>query len=367
MGGATVAAALAPTGRRILILERGERLTDGPEARDPGAIFARGHYRPDETWLTPEGERFNPGNYACVGGNTKFYGAVLMRYRAEDFAPRSAYGRREPGLATDLCRDRTVVPEGRGALPRARRPGTGPDRARTFRDLPVPPGARRAGDRGPASPAFGRRIAPRVRFRSASTSRRGWRGRGRPGTPSPIRPAPRWMPKASVWPRRCATRTWNCAPASRWSGWRWTMTGRVAALLTSAGRMMADQVVLAAGAVHTPVAPAALRDGGMSGRFGQPVGPGRAELHEPQLLGAAGAVGAAQPVGLPEDALSERLVFHGRPERGALGQRAASRARLRPDPRGADRACPRRSPTSSRPMPSTSTSCPRTCLIPKAA
>lgn len=97
MGGATVAAALAPTGRRILVLERGEHLCDAPEARDPDAIFVRGHYRPNETWLTPEGERFNPGNYACVGGNTKFYGAVLMRYRSDDFAPRRHMGGQSPG------------------------------------------------------------------------------------------------------------------------------------------------------------------------------------------------------------------------------------------------------------------------------
>ena len=38
MGGATLAAALAPTGRRIVILERGERLADCPEARDDQAI-----------------------------------------------------------------------------------------------------------------------------------------------------------------------------------------------------------------------------------------------------------------------------------------------------------------------------------------
>jgi choline dehydrogenase-like flavoprotein len=97
MGGATTAAALAPSGRRILVLERGERLADCPAARDPDAIFARGHFRPAETWLTPEGLRFNPGNYACVGGNTKFYGAVLFRYRAEDFAPRRHFGGSTPG------------------------------------------------------------------------------------------------------------------------------------------------------------------------------------------------------------------------------------------------------------------------------
>jgi choline dehydrogenase-like flavoprotein len=87
MGGATLAAALAPSGRRVLILERGERLPDSPEARDPSAIFRRGHFRPNETWLDAEGRPFNPGNYAFVGGNTKFYGAVLLRYRAEDFHP----------------------------------------------------------------------------------------------------------------------------------------------------------------------------------------------------------------------------------------------------------------------------------------
>lgn len=87
IGGATLAAALAPSGRRILILERGERLEDSPEARDPAAIFGRGHYRPDEMWLDAGGQEFNPGNYYHPGGNSKFYGAVLMRYRAEDFAP----------------------------------------------------------------------------------------------------------------------------------------------------------------------------------------------------------------------------------------------------------------------------------------
>jgi choline dehydrogenase-like flavoprotein len=87
MGGATLAAALAPTGRRIVILERGERLGPSAEARDDRAIWGRGHFRPAEAWLDGEGRPFSPGNYACVGGNSKFYGAVLMRYREADFAP----------------------------------------------------------------------------------------------------------------------------------------------------------------------------------------------------------------------------------------------------------------------------------------
>jgi choline dehydrogenase-like flavoprotein len=87
MGGATFAAGIAPSGASILILERGERLIDGPHTRDPRAISQRGHFRPQETWHDAAGVPFNPGNYYYVGGNTKLYGAVLMRYRAEDFCP----------------------------------------------------------------------------------------------------------------------------------------------------------------------------------------------------------------------------------------------------------------------------------------
>jgi choline dehydrogenase-like flavoprotein len=87
IGGATLAAGLAPTGASIVILERGEQLKDTPETRDARAIFQRGFFRPKETWTDGEGQPFNPGNYYYVGGNSKFYGAVLMRYRAEDFRP----------------------------------------------------------------------------------------------------------------------------------------------------------------------------------------------------------------------------------------------------------------------------------------
>ncbi|MBI2717637.1 MAG: GMC family oxidoreductase [Rhizobiales bacterium] len=86
MGGATIAAGLAGSGARIVILEKGEHLADTPKARDARAIFQRGHYRPKENWFSPDGSGFNPGNYYYVGGNSKFYGAVLFRYRKEDFA-----------------------------------------------------------------------------------------------------------------------------------------------------------------------------------------------------------------------------------------------------------------------------------------
>ena len=42
---------------------------------------------PQETWLDGAGQPFNPGNYYYVGGNSKLYGAVLLRYRERDFEP----------------------------------------------------------------------------------------------------------------------------------------------------------------------------------------------------------------------------------------------------------------------------------------
>lgn len=85
MGGSTVAAGLAASGARILILEAGDHIADLPVNRDQRAIFQQGHFRPKETWYEANGKGFNPGNYYNVGGNSKFYGAVLSRYRREDF------------------------------------------------------------------------------------------------------------------------------------------------------------------------------------------------------------------------------------------------------------------------------------------
>lgn len=97
MGGATLAAALAPTGKRILILEKGAALRPSPYDRDTRAIFGRGHFRPKEMWFDGRGQPFNPGNYYNIGGNSKFFGAVFLRYRAEDFAPIRHLEGRTPG------------------------------------------------------------------------------------------------------------------------------------------------------------------------------------------------------------------------------------------------------------------------------
>ncbi len=85
IGGSTLLNRLADSGAKILMIERGQPLADSADARDSRAIFVEGRFRPEEQWLDGNGELFNPGNYYYLGGNSKFYGAVMLRYREEDF------------------------------------------------------------------------------------------------------------------------------------------------------------------------------------------------------------------------------------------------------------------------------------------
>ena len=84
-GGGTLALQLAPTGKRVLLLERGDYLKRERDNWDPGAVFVKGKYQAKETWYGNDGEAFHPGLHYFVGGNTKVYGGALFRLRREDF------------------------------------------------------------------------------------------------------------------------------------------------------------------------------------------------------------------------------------------------------------------------------------------
>ncbi len=84
-GGASLAHKLAPTGKRILLLERGDYLPRSPANWDAQTVFVDGAYQADETWYGKSGEAFHPGLHYCVGGNSKVYGAALFRLRERDF------------------------------------------------------------------------------------------------------------------------------------------------------------------------------------------------------------------------------------------------------------------------------------------
>ena len=84
-GGATLAQRLAKTGKKILILERGEHLPREAENWSSRAVFLQHRYRTKEQWWDKAGKPFTPNTHYWVGGNTTFYGAALMRLRKRDF------------------------------------------------------------------------------------------------------------------------------------------------------------------------------------------------------------------------------------------------------------------------------------------
>ena len=84
-GGGTLAHRLAPSGKRILILERGGFLPREPQNWSSEAVFGANRYKAPETWHDRDGKPFHPGIHYWVGGNTKMYGAVLLRLRERDF------------------------------------------------------------------------------------------------------------------------------------------------------------------------------------------------------------------------------------------------------------------------------------------
>lgn len=84
-GGGTLAGALASTGKRILLLERGEYVPREKSNWSPRAVNVLGIYQAKEQWRDSKGEPLHPHTNYCVGGNTKFYGAALFRLRKEDF------------------------------------------------------------------------------------------------------------------------------------------------------------------------------------------------------------------------------------------------------------------------------------------
>jgi choline dehydrogenase-like flavoprotein len=84
-GGGTLAHRLAPSGKRVLLLERGGYLPREPDNWDSEEIFRRERYVTTEKWIDKHGDAFRPHAQYYVGGNTKFYGAILFRLRERDF------------------------------------------------------------------------------------------------------------------------------------------------------------------------------------------------------------------------------------------------------------------------------------------
>ena len=84
-GGGTLARQLAPTGKQILILERGDFLPPEKDNWNAKEVYQNQRYFTDEQWYDNSGKTFHPQTCYWVGGNTKVYGAALFRLRERDF------------------------------------------------------------------------------------------------------------------------------------------------------------------------------------------------------------------------------------------------------------------------------------------
>ena len=146
-GGGTLARHLAPSGKRILLLERGDWLPREPENWSTVDVFVDGRYISTDSWYDPKGKSFfQPQVHYFVGGATKLYGAALYRMRAEDFGELHHHDGISPGLAHLLPGHGAVLHRSRDDVPGARRAGRGSDGPAGQRALPVPRGLPRAPD-----------------------------------------------------------------------------------------------------------------------------------------------------------------------------------------------------------------------------
>ncbi|QIR36150.1 GMC family oxidoreductase [Tolypothrix sp. PCC 7910] len=84
-GGGTLAYKLATSGKKILVLERGNFLPRNKANWDSQQVLRKECYRTSEYWYDKDGKVINPVTNYYVGGNTKFYGGALFRLREQDF------------------------------------------------------------------------------------------------------------------------------------------------------------------------------------------------------------------------------------------------------------------------------------------
>src|SRR5262249_53965865 len=91
-GGGTLAYKRAPSGKRVLLLERGDYVPREKDNWNPRAVNAEGKYQTKEVWRDRDGQELHPHTNYYVGGNTKFFGAALFRLRQEDFGETRHHG-----------------------------------------------------------------------------------------------------------------------------------------------------------------------------------------------------------------------------------------------------------------------------------
>ena len=289
VGGGCVAHVLAPTGARIVILERGARLPRDERNWDPEAVYADAAYRSDEHWVDGSGRSFRPGQFYYVGGHTKVFGATMFRFRSEDFTGHSSTreGSLRPGPSTTRRWNPTTPAPNASSACTARRAPT-----RRNRRAPAPIRIRRSATtrKSPRSPsACANRACTPSRCRPrCRTTRAAPACAATPATASPAGSAPRATPRPGSSTRCCSTRTWCCGAEAQVVRLRADASGRrvAAAEMADGTEVQGDLFVLAAGAVNSAAILLRSEHAKHPKRPRQRVRHGRAPLHESQLHGS---------------------------------------------------------------------------------
>jgi choline dehydrogenase-like flavoprotein len=138
-GGAALAYKLAPSGKRILILERGGHLPREPDNWDPRAVFVASKYKTKEKWVDQYGRSFEPLQHYYVGGNTKVYGAALFRLRESDFLERRGDGLTAPPWPIGYSEFAPYYLEAERLFEVHGQRGSDPTEPRCAEDYPCPP------------------------------------------------------------------------------------------------------------------------------------------------------------------------------------------------------------------------------------
>ena len=104
-GGAAAAYQLVRAGLKVLLLEKGTALPRDGSTLDVQRVVRRGEFLSREPWLDGNGRPLVPEEHFNIGGKTKWYGAALLRFAAQEFGPDLdfacrgwplAYGELEP-------------------------------------------------------------------------------------------------------------------------------------------------------------------------------------------------------------------------------------------------------------------------------
>ena len=85
-GGAAAAHKLVKAGKRVLMIEKGGRLPRDRMTLSTNIVFKEGRFANKTEWQDGHGKSFVPnGEHYNLGGKTKWYGAALLRFSADEF------------------------------------------------------------------------------------------------------------------------------------------------------------------------------------------------------------------------------------------------------------------------------------------